>query len=115
MTIKIKRVYEKPAAADGKRILVDRLWPRGLSKQEAKIDVWLKEIAPSAELRKWFGHDPQKWGEFREKYRTEIRENKDAFDELKSFAAGNATLVYGAKDTEHNNAVVLKECLDNGT
>lgn len=111
MDVKIKRVYEKPAASDGKRILVDRLWPRGLSKEDAKIDVWLKDVAPSAALRKWFGHDPEKWDEFRKRYRTEIRENKDAFDELKRAATDNATLVYGAKDTEHNNAVVLQECL----
>jgi len=111
MDIKIKRVYEKPAVSDGKRILIDRLWPRGLSKEDAKIDLWLKEVAPSTELRKWFGHDPAKWDEFRVRYAAELRENKDAVDELKRAAAGNATLLYGAKDSEHNNAVVLQEYL----
>lgn len=113
MTIKIKRVYEKPAAADGKRILVDRLWPRGLSKQEAKIDVWLKDIAPSSELRKWFGHDPQKWAEFQKRYRTELDANAEAVDELERVVSGSATLLYAAKDTEHNNAAVLKQYLLN--
>lgn len=111
MDIKIKRVYEKPSASDGKRILIDRLWPRGLSKAEAQVDLWLKEIAPSGELRKWFGHEPEKWDEFRKRYRAELDKNKDAVSQLKSAATGKTTLLYAAKDTEHNNAVVLKEYL----
>lgn len=109
--INIKRVYEKPAASDGKRILIDRLWPRGLSKEKAKIDLWLKEVAPSNSLRKWFGHDPAKWGEFKKRYKAELKKNKNAFAELRAKAKGKATLVYGAKDREHNDAVVLREVL----
>jgi uncharacterized protein YeaO (DUF488 family) len=113
MDIKIKRVYEKPSASDGKRILIDRLWPRGLSKAEAQVDLWLKEIAPSGELRKWFDHDPAKWNEFRKRYRSELDKNKDAVSQLKSAATGKTTLLYAAKDTEHNNAVVILEYLRN--
>ena len=111
--IKLKRVYEKPDRADGERILVDRLWPRGVNKQEAKIDLWMKEIAPSTELRKWFGHDPAKWKDFQNRYRTELSHNLDLIEELKRKASeGAVTLVYAARDLEHNDAVVLKEFLE---
>lgn len=110
--LKIKRVYEKPSKTDGMRILVDRLWPRGLSKEKAKISLWLKDIAPSSELREWFGHDPAKWSEFKKRYRNELKKNKEAIALLKEKAKGrDATLVYGAKDEEHNNAVVIQEFL----
>lgn len=110
--MKIKRVYEKPSRDDGKRILVDRLWPRGLTKEKASIDLWLKEIAPSTELRKWFGHDPAKWKGFQKRYRQELKSNKEQVAVLKEQAKkGIVTLVYGAKDEEHNEALVLKEWL----
>ena len=112
MHVKIKRVYEPPDERDGKRILVDRLWPRGLSKQSAKIDLWVKDIAPSTELRTWFGHDPEKWAGFQKHYRAELREGAEALAILKSEAAkGPVTLLYGAKDEEHNQAVVLQKIL----
>lgn len=110
MKINIKRVYEKPVKEDGIRILVDRLWPRGMTKPKARIDLWLKEIAPSAELRKWFGHDPAKWPEFKKRYRRELKMNKDAVLILKDqMKKGTITLIYAAKDEEHNEARVLKE------
>ena len=110
MKVKIKRVYENPDKEDGFRILVDRLWPRGLIKEKASIDLWLKDIAPSTELRKWFGHDPGKWEEFRERYRREIKTNGEQASLLKEhMKKGMVTLVYGAKDEEHNEALVLKE------
>jgi uncharacterized protein YeaO (DUF488 family) len=112
MSIQIKRVYVKPEAGDGKRILVDRLWPRGLTKERAGVDLWLKDIAPSTELRKWFGHDPEKWVEFRRRYRLELKNNREAFSLLKAEAAkGPVTLLYGAKDEKHNEAAVLKAAL----
>ena len=112
MKIKIKRVYEEPAKDDGMRILVDRLWPRGLTKQKADIDLWLKDIAPSTELRKWFGHDPEKWKEFRKRYNEELKKNTEQIEILKEhLKKGIVTLVYGAKDEEHNEALVLKESL----
>jgi uncharacterized protein YeaO (DUF488 family) len=110
MKINIKRVYEAPAQADGTRILVDRLWPRGLTKEKAAIDIWLKEIAPSTELRKWFAHEPAKWAEFIKRYRHELKENNEQVLLLKAqLKKGPVTLVYGAKDKEHNEALVLKE------
>lgn len=110
--MRIKRVYEKPSRGDGKRILVDRLWPRGLTKEKASIDLWLKEIAPSTELRKWFGHDPAKWKDFQKRYRQELKSNKEQVAVLKEqVKKGIVTLVYGAKDEEHNEALVLKEWL----
>ena len=112
MKLKIKRVYEKPEKEDGTRILVDRLWPRGLTKEKAAIDLWLKEVAPSTALRKWFSHDPAKWPTFKQKYRQEIKENKSQVAILKEqLMKGAVTLVYGAKDEEHNEALVLKEWL----
>ncbi len=112
MNIKIKRVYERPDKEDGTRILVDRLWPRGMTKAKASVDLWLKELAPSTELRKWFGHDPAKWTEFKTRYRAELKENDEQVALLKSeIAKGPVTLVYGAKDEEHNEAVVLQEFL----
>jgi uncharacterized protein YeaO (DUF488 family) len=108
--MKIKRVYEKPEKGDGIRILVDRLWPRGLTKEKAGIDLWLKDIAPSTELRKWFDHDLEKWKEFRKRYSDELKKNEEQVSLLKDqMKKGTVTLVYGAKDEEHNEALVLKE------
>ena len=113
MKIKIKRVYEEPDKEDGVRILVDRLWPRGLTKEKASLDLWLKEIAPSTELRKWFGHDPDKWKGFRRRYETEIRHNHDLVKVLMDKAkGGTVTLLYGTRDQQHNEALVLKQFLE---
>ncbi|MEP7233163.1 MAG: DUF488 domain-containing protein [Ginsengibacter sp.] len=113
MKIKIKRVYDKPSKEDGMRILVDRLWPRGLTKQKARVDLWLKEIAPSAELRKWFGHDPEKWNKFRKRYLQELKDNQEQVSILKEYLRNGAvTLVYGARDQENNEAHVLEEMLN---
>ena len=113
MKIKIKRVYEEPSKEDGMRIFVDKLWARSITKQKAAIDLWLKEIAPSTELRKWFAHDPKKWTEFRKKYLQELEDNEDQVSILKNYLKkGVVTIVYGAKDEEHNEAEVLKEFLD---
>jgi len=111
--IQTKRVYEEPQSTDGLRILVDRLWPRGLSKQKAKIDLWLKDIAPSNKLRKWFNHDPAKWKDFKIRYKKEINGNKSQFSLLKDAARKNKviTIVYAASDKEHNNAVIMKNLL----
>ena len=110
MKIKIKRIYENPDKEDGKRILVDRLWPRGLTKEKASVDLWLKDIAPSTELPKWFGHDPDKRAAFRKRYHQELKENKEQVSLLKEqMKKGIVTLVYGAKDEIHNEALVLKE------
>ncbi len=114
MSIKVKRAYEKPEKSDGFRILVDRLWPRGLTKEKAKIDLWLKEIAPRNELRKWFNHDPVKWNLFKEKYKKElIEENRDLIEQIEKVEKENntITLLYSAKDEKHNNAVALAEVL----
>lgn len=112
MNVNLKRAYEVPAKTDGKRILVDRLWPRGVSKAKAAIDLWLKEVAPSTELRQWFAHDPDKWLEFKRRYRTELKGNP-TLSELKALARqANITLVYAAKDQLHNEAIVLKQILD---
>jgi uncharacterized protein YeaO (DUF488 family) len=107
--IKIKRVYDKPSKDDGCRILVDRLWPRGLSKDRAKIDLWLKEIAPSGELREWFSHEPSKWEEFKKRYRRELRPKKDLLDRIRSLEKerGVVTLVYSSTEETYNNAVAL--------
>ena len=111
--IGIKRVYEKAAKEDGWRVLVDRLWPRGVKKEEVKIDVWMKEVAPSDALRQWFAHDPKKWPEFQKKYRAELSQKKELIAELKEIEKEHRTLtlLFGAKDTEHNQAVVLTEVL----
>ena len=110
MKIKIKRVYEKPDKEDGLRILVDRLWPRGLTKQKAKVDLWLKDIAPSTELRKWFAHDPGKWKDFIKKYKQELHEKGEQAAILKEYLKqGPVTLVYGARDEVHNEALVIKQ------
>ena len=112
MGVTLKRVYEPATSADGKRILVDRLWPRGLSKDKAKVDHWLKEVAPSTALRQWFGHDPEKWAEFQKRYRAELKSNP-ALDELRTLSAqGNVTLLYASRDQEHNEAVVLQKILN---
>ncbi|MBK9216796.1 MAG: DUF488 domain-containing protein [Chloracidobacterium sp.] len=112
MRLKIKRAYDEPDASDGKRVLVDRLWPRGVSKDKAHIDLWLREIAPSTELRKWFGHDPEKWAVFQSRYKKELEGNKELVDSIRTMAkAGPVTLVYAAKDEEHNDAVVLLDYL----
>lgn len=114
MQIWLKRVYEEPGPRDGTRVLVDRLWPRGVSKAKAAIDLWLKEIAPSEDLRKWFGHDPEKWENFKIRYFCELNTvGKKAVTELRRIAAGGRiTLVFAAKDERFNNAVVLKEYLE---
>jgi uncharacterized protein YeaO (DUF488 family) len=112
MSLTIKRAYEEPSPSDGTRILVDRLWPRGLTKAKAKIDLWLKDIAPSTELRKWFAHDPAKWPEFQSRYKDELKQHKEQLDLLKQKAAqGSVTLIYGARDQEHNEAAVLLKLL----
>lgn len=113
--LKVKRVYEAAAPDDGVRILVDRLWPRGISKEKAQLTDWCKSVAPSTELRKWFGHDAAKFAEFRDRYVAELNANPDAdaFRErvLGLLHDGDVTLLFGAKDVEHNNAVVVKEWL----
>lgn len=107
--VKLKRAYEQPEAGDGVRILVDRLWPRGVKKEDAAIDQWMKDLAPSMELRKWFGHDPARWEEFRERYAKEVNEHPDQLEQLRALARqGPVTLVYSAHDEEHNDAVVLR-------
>jgi uncharacterized protein YeaO (DUF488 family) len=110
--VRIKRAYDPPARGDGTRILVDRLWPRGVKKADAEIAQWMKEVAPSNELRKWFGHDPQRWEEFARRYRTELAAKREAVAALRELVRkGAVTLIYSAHDTEHNQAVVLRELL----
>ncbi len=110
--IRIKRIYDPASPGDGRRILIDRLWPRGLKKEEARFDEWLKDLAPSDELRKWFSHDPAKWSEFQKRYRSELRGKAELLESLRTEARkGTVTLLYSARDEEHNNAVVLKELL----
>jgi uncharacterized protein YeaO (DUF488 family) len=112
MKPELKRVYEEPDLKDGTRILVDRLWPRGLSKEKARVDLWLKEIAPSNELRRWFAHDPAKWPEFKVRYKRELKRNQEQLALLRDATGhGRSTLLYGARDTQHNQAVVLQELL----
>ena len=113
MSVQTKRVYDKPARADGRRVLVDRVWPRGLRKNEAQIDDWLKEIAPSTRLRKWFGHDPARWKEFKKRYAEELENHCEQMEQLAREARKRTTtLLFGAKDCEHNNAVALKEHIE---
>lgn len=110
--VRLKRAYETPDRRDGRRILVDRLWPRGISKAGARIDLWLKELAPSTELRKWFGHDPARWDGFRRLYAEEIHGNAELLAHLRELAReGPVTLVYSARDEVHNDAVVLRDVL----
>ena len=111
--IKIKRVYEEPAKQDGWRVLVDRLWPRGMKKEAAHVDIWMKDVAPSDTLRKWFGHQPEKWSEFQKRYRSELAKAQDRIAELRKMEKrhGTLTLLFGAKDEQHNQAVVLAEAL----
>ena len=113
MTILLKRAYEDAAEDDGQRVLVDRLWPRGVSRERAQLALWLKEIAPSTELRKWFAHDPAKWQEFQARYKQELDDNADVVQRLVAMVkAGKVTLVYGGRDTAHKDAVVLKAYLE---
>ncbi len=114
MKIFLKRVYAEPISSDGKRILIDRLWPRGITKEKANVDLWLKEIAPSTDLRKWFAHDIARWNEFKKRYQVELNKNSEVVAQLLDQLDKNSkiTLVYGAKDEEHNDAVVLKEYLE---
>lgn len=110
--VKLKRAYEPVNEEDGTRVLVDRLWPRGVSKAEAALDQWMKEIAPSAELRKWFGHDPTRWEEFCRRYSAELHQNTELLTQLRSLAQkGPVTLVYSAHDEVHNDAIVLREVI----
>ncbi len=112
--IKIKRAYEPSEDEDGFRILVDRLWPRGISKERAKLDLWIKDIAPTSELRKWFAHDPKRWKEFQTKYNEELKDRKEILKRIKDLEREKTTitLIYGAKDEKHNNAVVLSHVLN---
>jgi uncharacterized protein YeaO (DUF488 family) len=111
-SIQLKRAYEEPSRGDGVRILVERLWPRGLSKQRAAMDIWMKEIAPSAELRRWFGHDPAKWKDFEKRYWAELEANRGAVNELRGkIREGPVTFVYAARDEQHNGALALKDYL----
>jgi uncharacterized protein YeaO (DUF488 family) len=114
MVIRIKRIYESAAEEDGFRILIDRLWPRGIEKEKAKIDMWLKEVAPSNELRKWFSHDPEKWEEFKKRYAKELTAKPELLKEIRQIEKekGTVTLLYSARDIKHNNAVALKTILE---
>jgi uncharacterized protein YeaO (DUF488 family) len=111
--LKLKHVYENSERSEGTRFLVERLWPRGMKKAQLKLDAWLKDVAPSDSLRRWFGHDPLKWNEFQEKYRAELSDNPDAWKPiLEAAERGNVTLLYSSRDREHNNALVLKSFLE---
>jgi uncharacterized protein YeaO (DUF488 family) len=113
--VRLKRAYEPPAASDGYRVLIDRLWPRGVTREDARLDEWARELAPSAELRKWFAHDPARFAAFRRRYTEELGAQQAKLRELRRRArAGTLTLVYGARDVEHNDAVVLSEILRRG-
>ena len=111
--VQIRRVYDADGFDSGKRFLIDRIWPRGLRKEALKLDGWVKEVAPSSELRKWFGHDPEKWTQFQKRYRAELDEHPSGWETLLENArGGDITLLYGARDEQHNNAVVLKDFLE---
>jgi len=113
--LRLKRAYEPASPDDGARILIDRLWPRGLSKEKASLDEWIKEIAPSTELRQWFGHDPERWPEFQRRYRAELRQHSQELDRIRALArTRTVTLVYSAHDEKHNDAIVLKDMLLEG-
>ena len=115
MNIRLKRVYEPAAASDGYRVLIDRLWPRGVSRNEARLDDWTREVSPSAELRQWFGHEPSRFDEFRRRYNEELRQQRPRITELRRRARdGTLTLVYAARDSDHNDAVVLAAVLRSG-
>ncbi|MBF6620140.1 MAG: DUF488 family protein [Patulibacter sp.] len=115
MDIHCKRAYEKAASADGRRVLVDRMWPRGVERKHARIDEWMRDLAPSNELRKWFGHDPDRFDDFARRYRSELEGHRDLLTELRRHARdGRLTLVFAAKDEERNNAVVLADVLRRG-
>jgi len=115
LKLRVKRVYDKPTRSDGRRILVDRLWPRGLTKEEAEVDFWAKEVAPSTELRQWYGHDSTKWQTFRSRYFSELDEQPDAVDELRThLGKGMTTLLFSSKETRLNNAHALLEYLESG-
>jgi uncharacterized protein YeaO (DUF488 family) len=115
MDVRVKRVYEPAAASDGERILIDRIWPRGVTREAAHLDEWARELAPSTELRRWFGHDPARFGEFRRRYTAELAAQEGKLRELRRRArAGTVTLVYGARDAEHNDAILLAEILRRG-
>jgi uncharacterized protein YeaO (DUF488 family) len=115
MDVRLKRAYEPAAATDGSRVLIDRIWPRGVSREEAHLDEWARELAPSGELRRWFSHDPDRFAEFRRRYRAELAAQEAKLRELRRRARqGTLTLVYAARDTEHNDAVVLAELLRRG-
>jgi uncharacterized protein YeaO (DUF488 family) len=111
--VRVKRVYDVPSPDDGVRVLVDRLWPRGLTRETAKIDLWLKDVAPSDELRRWFGHDPNRWAQFQKRYRAELAQNAEPVAALRELVKGRKplTLLYAAKDIERNNAIVLRDFL----
>lgn len=112
MSVKIKRAYENPSPGDGRRVLVDRLWPRGISREDAELDDWLKSAAPSEELRKWFHSNPERWGEFRRKYLSELRKHREMLRPLAEMTRKKrVTLVYSARDEEHNNAIVIRQYL----
>lgn len=116
MDIRIRRAYEPPGRADGARVLVDRIWPRGVKKEELAIDEWLRDLAPSDRLRKWFGHDPERWEEFQKRYFAELDERPEPLRALRALARkGRVTLVYGARDEEHNQAVALRSYLTRRT
>ena len=115
MDVRLKRAYDPPAASDGYRLLIDRLWPRGVSKENARLDEWARELAPSSELRRWFGHEPARFEEFRRRYTAELAAQDEKLRELRRRAReGTLTLVYGAQDPRHNDAVVLAEVLRRG-
>ena len=115
MDVRLKRAYDPAAATDGSRVLIDRIWPRGVSREEAQLDEWARELAPSGELRRWFSHDPDRFAEFRRRYRAELTAQEAKLRELRQRARqGTLTLVYAARDTEHNDAVVLAELLHRG-
>jgi uncharacterized protein YeaO (DUF488 family) len=112
MMLRMKRAYDPPSEDDGFRILVDRIWPRGMSRDQIQIDLWLKDVAPSDELRRWFGHDPSRWDEFKERYHQELADKDDLIDQIsEKVSSGDVTLVFGSKDEKLNNAVALKEYL----
>jgi uncharacterized protein YeaO (DUF488 family) len=111
--IQLKRAYEEPSKGDGERILVERLWPRGLTKEKASIDLWLKDVAPTPELRKWFGHDPSRWKQFEQRYWKELKSHEEAVDLLRSKAKKHRiTFIYAARDEEHNGALALKQFIE---